>query len=250
MNPAFSVIFLTTLIGVGQGLFLALFSSQTYTMVGVLPTQPGSYYAVGGLLALGFLVTGLICSFFHLGHPERAWRAASQWRTSWLSREVIALPLAMGLIFVYALLNWVELDADLYGWGLPGQVALTVGSMGAAASLILFLCTGMIYAAIKFLQEWSTPFTVVNFFLLGSASGFTFAAAYASVAAPGMVEFYTGWPWWPFWHGLHPCSETLGSNGFPACNPPSGSVITMSSNVPWGSWVAPTTPANIFMDAV
>ena len=193
MNPAFSVIFLTTLIGVGQGLFLALFSSQTYTMVQVLPAQPGSYYAVGGLLALGFLVAGLILSFFHLGHPERAWRAATQWRTSWLSREVIALPLTMGLIFVYALLNWFEFDADLYGWGLPGQVALTVGTLGAAANLALFLCTGMVYAAIKFLQEWASPLTVVNYFLLGSASGFTFAAAYASVAAPGMVEFYAGW---------------------------------------------------------
>jgi DMSO reductase anchor subunit len=193
MHPAFSVIFLTTLIGVGQGLFLALFSSQTYTLVNVLPAQPGSYYAVGGLLALAFLVAGLVLSFFHLGHPERAWRAASQWRTSWLSREIVALPLVMGLVFIYAVVNWLEIDADLYGWGLPGQVALTVGTLGAAANLVLFLCTGMVYAAVRFLQEWASPLTVVNYFLLGSASGFACAAAYAAAYAPAMVEFYAGW---------------------------------------------------------
>jgi DMSO reductase anchor subunit len=187
------VIFLTTLIGVGQGLFLALFSSQTYSIVNVLPQQPGSYYAFGGAIALAFLVGGLVASFFHLGHPERAWRAASKWRTSWLSREVIALPLVMGLVFLYAVVNWFELDADLYGWGMRGQVALTVGTLGAAAALGLFLCTSMIYGAIKFLQEWATPLTVVNFFLMGSASGFAFAAAYAAFMAPGVVEFYAGW---------------------------------------------------------
>ncbi|MDA8093855.1 MAG: dimethyl sulfoxide reductase anchor subunit [Betaproteobacteria bacterium] len=193
MNPAFSVIVLTTLIGVGQGLFLALFSSQAFTIVKVLPNQPNSYYALGGVIALCFLAGGLVASFFHLGHPERAWRAASQWRTSWLSREVIALPAVMGLVFLYALVNGVGLDANLYGWGLPDQVALTVGALGVAATLTLFLCTGMIYGAIKFLQEWATPLTVVNYFLLGSASGFTFAAAYAAFAAPKMVAFYAGW---------------------------------------------------------
>jgi len=193
MNPAFSVIFLTTLIGVGQGLFLALFSSQTYAMVGVLPMQPGSFYAVGGLFALAFLVAGLVASVFHLGHPERAWRAATQWRTSWLSREVIALPAAMGMVFLHVLVNWFGLDADLFGWGLPAQVPMLVGILAVVAVLALFLCTGMVYAAIKFLQEWATPLTVVNYFLLGSASGFTFAALYASVMAPALVEFFAGW---------------------------------------------------------
>lgn len=193
MHPAFSVIFLTTLIGVGQGLFLALFSSQTYTIVNVLPAQSGEYYALGGFIALAFLVGGLIASFFHLGHPERAWRAASQWRTSWLSREVLALPAVMGLVFIYAVVNWFGIDADLYGWGLPGQVSLSVGVLGVVATLALFLCTGMIYGAIKFLQEWATPLTVINYFLLGTASGFTFAVAYAAYQAPDLIPFYGGW---------------------------------------------------------
>ena len=193
MHPAFSVIFLTTLIGVGQGLFLALFSSQTYAVVNVLPSQPGSYYALGGGIALAFLVGGLIASFFHLGHPERAWRAATQWRTSWLSREVIVLPVVMGLIFLYAVINALGWDADLYGLGVAGQLPLSIGVLGVMAALFLFMCTGMIYACIKFLQEWATPMTPFNYFLLGSASGFSFAAAYAAVMAPALMPFYAGW---------------------------------------------------------
>jgi len=193
MHPAFSVIFLTTLLGVGQGLFLALFSSQAYSVVDVLPAQSGNFYALGGLIALIFLIGGLIASVFHLGHPERAWRAATQWRTSWLSREVIALPVAMGVIALYALVNWLGIDADLYGLGVPGQVALSVGAFGVIATLALFVCTAMIYAAIKFLQEWASPLTVVNYFLLGTASGFGFATAYAAVAAPDLTPFYGGW---------------------------------------------------------
>ncbi|MGB5678459.1 MAG: sulfite dehydrogenase subunit SoeC, partial [Gammaproteobacteria bacterium] len=89
MHPAFSVIFLTTLIGVGQGLFLALYTGQLYSVVNVLPVQDSdSFYGLGSLLALVFLVGGLIASVFHLGRPERAWRTATQWRSSWLSREV------------------------------------------------------------------------------------------------------------------------------------------------------------------
>jgi len=193
MHPAFSVILLTTLLGVGQGLFLALFSSQAYSVVDVLPAQPGNFYALGGLIALIFLIGGLIASVFHLGHPERAWRAAAMWRTSWLSREVIALPITMGAIALYALVNWLGIDADLYGLGLPGQVALSVGVFGVIATIALYACTAMIYAAIKFLQEWASPLTLANYFLLGTASGFSFATAFAAVAAPDLTPFYGGW---------------------------------------------------------
>ena len=75
MRPALSVILLTTLIGVGQGLFLALFGAQSHALAGLLPRGDGrAFYALGSAVALAFLVAGLIASFFHLGRPERAWR--------------------------------------------------------------------------------------------------------------------------------------------------------------------------------
>lgn len=193
MHPAFSVIFLTTLIGAGQGLFLALYSSQVYGAVNMLPLHSGWFYGMAAVLALVLLVGGLIASFFHLGHPERAWRAASQWRTSWLSREVIALPLTMGLIVLYALANLLGAEVAVFDSDFPVQVQLLTGSVAVVATLSLYLCTGMIYAGIKFLQEWATPLTPLNYFLLGTASGFSLAAVIAVLYAPDLLEFYAGW---------------------------------------------------------
>lgn len=196
MHPAFSVIFLTTLIGVGQGMFLALFSGQTYSAVELLPTSNSTkFYATGAAIALLFLIGGLIASFFHLGHPERAWRAASQWRTSWLSREVIALPLLMFLVFVYAVMHYFEWDTVLFtnAKGARLQLTLVVATFGMLATFALFICTGMIYACLKFLQEWHSPLTVINYILLGTASGFALTTAFASINAPELVNFYGVW---------------------------------------------------------
>src|ERR1700704_361643 len=109
MRPALSVLLLTTLIGAGQGLFLALFTVEVCALAGFLPPQEGHrFYAHGSLLALVLLVAGLVASFFHLGRPERAWRAAAMWRTSWLSREVIVLPAFMGLVFLFGIAHLAQ----------------------------------------------------------------------------------------------------------------------------------------------
>lgn len=195
MKPAFSVIFLTTLIGAGQGLFLALFTHQSYALFGLLPLQADSFYGYGSLLALLFLTGGLAASFFHLGHPARAWRSVTQWRTSWLSREVIVLPAFMGAVLFYGAVHLLGIKPVLAT--LPGGLALDLGiALGAAGMLLafaLFVCTAMIYACLRFLREWHSPLTVVNYTLLGSASGFTLAAAFSAVAAPSQAGFFGGW---------------------------------------------------------
>jgi DMSO reductase anchor subunit len=193
MHPAFSVIFLTTLIGAGQGLFLALYTSESYSVVGLLPKQSHTFYAMGGAIALLLLIAGLIASVFHLGRPERAWRAASQWRTSWLSREVIALPVVMGLISIYTVVHLFEWNPVFHSYGFGDQITLIVGGLTSTAIFILFLCTGMIYAAIRFLKEWANPLTIINFTLFGGASGFMLATAYSSFYAPELVNFFGGW---------------------------------------------------------
>ncbi|MDH5473608.1 MAG: dimethyl sulfoxide reductase anchor subunit [Gammaproteobacteria bacterium] len=196
MHPAFSVIFLTTLIGVGQGLFLALFTGQSYAAAQFLPAQNGTgFFAMGSLIALLFLIGGLISSIFHLGHPERAWRAATKWRTSWLSREVIALPLVMLFVFAYGVMHYMNWDMVIFvtSTGVKFNLSLLVGAIGSATVFILFLCTAMIYAAIKFLQEWSSPLTIVNYLLLGTASGFTLATAFSLYTAPELVDFFGVW---------------------------------------------------------
>ncbi len=196
MHPAFSVIFLTTLIGIGQGLFLALFTGQVYSLAQLLPAQESqNFYALGGFVALVFLAGGLLASFFHLGHPERAWRAVTQWRTSWLSREVIVLPVFMGLVFLYVLIHFFGWTQPLFtvSDALPVDLSLIVGFLASIAAFVLFLSTAMIYASLKFLKEWYTPLTVVNFTFLGLASGFMFAAAFSAYEGIDLVAFFGTW---------------------------------------------------------
>ncbi|MHB8743699.1 MAG: dimethyl sulfoxide reductase anchor subunit family protein [Sulfuricaulis sp.] len=195
MQPAFSVIFLTTLIGTGQGFFIALYTAQAYSVVELLPSQPNSFYTLGSVIAVVFLVAGLVASFFHLGHPERAWRSAARWRTSWLSREVIVLPGLMGAVAVYGLVHYFGWNLSTIGiaTSVDGDLSLIVGAGGVALAFLLFLCTGMIYACIKFLQEWATWLTVVNYTLFGMSSGFLLATAYAAFRAPELMDFYGAW---------------------------------------------------------
>ncbi|MCW9024791.1 MAG: dimethyl sulfoxide reductase anchor subunit [Gammaproteobacteria bacterium] len=196
MHPAFSVIFLTTLIGVGQGLFLAVFTGQSYSTVELLPAEDSvRFYGTGAIIALVFLIGGLIASIFHLGRPERAWRAATRWRTSWLSREVIILPIVMLLVFIYGIMHYFNLDKVITTseTGFVLHLSLVIGALGSLATFALFLCTGMIYAAIKFLQEWASPLTVINYLLLGTMSGFTLATAFASYSAPALMNFFGIW---------------------------------------------------------
>jgi sulfite dehydrogenase (quinone) subunit SoeC len=196
MKPPFSVIFLTTLIGVAQGLFLALFASQLYGFFDLLPAQDSrSFYAIGSIVALAFLSAGLFASFFHLGHPERAWRSAAMWRTSWLSREVIVLPAFMGTVFLYGAAHWFNITTPVIELSGSHQVDITLilGAVGTFLCFALFLCTGMIYASLRFMQEWHTPLTPLNFTLLGGASGFLMASVFASYAAPELIGFFAGW---------------------------------------------------------
>jgi sulfite dehydrogenase (quinone) subunit SoeC len=196
MRPALSVLLLTTLIGAGQGLFLALFTVQVYALVGLLPqADHRTFYAAGGAIALALLGAGLIASFFHLGRPERAWRSAAQWRSSWLSREVIVLPAFMVMVALYALAHamaWTPEIARSPG-GVPIDASVVLGALGSVLAFALFVCTAMIYACLRFLAEWHTPLTLVNYVLLGGASGFTLAAALASLAIPDLVGFLSGW---------------------------------------------------------
>ena len=196
MHPALSVILLTTLIGVGQGLYLALYTGQLYSLANLLEQQDSqTFYAVGSALALAFLTAGLVASFFHLGHPERAWRSIARWRTSWLSREVIVLPVVMLLVFLYGLVHYLEWTTPLFTVAdtLPVDATLIIGALATLATFALFICTGMIYASIRFLQEWHSALTVINFTLLGGASGFMLAAAFSAFIGVHLIGFYGTW---------------------------------------------------------
>lgn len=195
MKPAYSVVFLTTLIGAAQGLFLALFTHQLYALFGLLPMQSDAFYGYGSVLVLLLLGGGLFASFFHLGRPERAWRAASQWRTSWLSREVIVLPAFMGVAFLFGVVHLMGYRPEVVTLpsGLLIDLSIVIGGIGTLLAFALFVCTAMIYACLRFLREWHSPLTVINYILMGGSSGFILASFYASYAAPDQADFFAGW---------------------------------------------------------
>jgi DMSO reductase anchor subunit len=155
MRPQLSIILFTTLVGMAQGLlfFIALLNIEA-------PILSAPFVAILALpVSFVLLTLGLIASFFHLGHPERAWRAAMMWRTSWLSREVIALPAVM------------LLTAMTFFFITAGMVPVWLWAALLISTLVLWICTAKIYQCIRFIQEWSHPSTLSNFILLGLTSG-------------------------------------------------------------------------------
>jgi DMSO reductase anchor subunit len=155
MRPQLSIILFTTLAGMAQGLlfFIALLNIEA-------PVLSAPFIAILALpVSFVLLTLGLVASFFHLGHPERAWRAAMMWRTSWLSREVIALPAVMAL------------TAITFFFVISGMVPAWLWAALLISTLALWICTAKIYQCIRFIQEWSHPSTLSNFILLGLTSG-------------------------------------------------------------------------------
>ena len=199
MKPAFSVIFLTTLIGAAQGLFLALFTHQSYALFGLLPMQSDEFYGLGSALSFLLLCGGLFAAVFHLGKPiymiTRAWRGILQWRTSWMSRELIALPAFMGIVFLFGVSHLAGFRPVLVTLpsGQPIDLSFVLGVVGTLLAFALFVCTAMIYACLRFLREWNSPLTVINYILMGGSSGFILAAFYSASAAPDQADFFAGW---------------------------------------------------------
>jgi DMSO reductase anchor subunit len=146
MHPAPSVILFTTLSGFGFGLIFWL-------CLGFGTASGWSAFwlcFICGALA----VIGLSASTFHLGHPERALKAFTQWRSSWLSREGVVSVVTLLAFGLYTLL-WVFADTRLalLGWITAALAALTV------------FCTAMIYTQLKTIPRWNTALTPLKFML-------------------------------------------------------------------------------------
>ena len=142
MHPAYSVIIFTTASGAGYGLLCLLGLAVAFGM----DTPARWFLPVALTLSLGLVSVGLLSSTFHLGRPERAWRAFSQWRSSWLSREGVAAVVT----FAPAGLLWLF---SLFG-ALPPALAVLCGLAAAILAAVTVYCTAMIYASLKTIRQW------------------------------------------------------------------------------------------------
>jgi DMSO reductase anchor subunit len=178
MHPAPSVIFFSTFSGMGFGLLIFLGLG--------MPASTGLnafiFFTIAYLLAVG----GLISSTFHLGHPERALKAFTQWRTSWLSREAWCAVTALVLMALYGA-GLVFFDSR---WSI-------LGILGALASLGTVFTTSMIYGQLKTIPRWNSPLTPANFISLCLAGGALLAGqttvATVLLAVAGGVQIVAWW---------------------------------------------------------
>jgi sulfite dehydrogenase (quinone) subunit SoeC len=169
LHPAYSVIAFSTVSGAGYGLLaLAALAGASH--------GPASSFAFGALVmatGLGMVTVGLLASMFHLGHPERAWRAISQWRSSWLSREG-AMALAT---YVPALVfGWLWLDP-----GTSPAALRIVGLVLALMCALTIVCTAMIYVSLATIPQWRQPLVLPIYLVMALATG---AAMLLAIAAP------------------------------------------------------------------
>jgi DMSO reductase anchor subunit len=191
MRPAYSIVFFTTATGAGYGLLALL---GLLAALGAIP--PDFWLGLVGLgLALTLISAGLLSSAAHLGRPERAWRALSQWRSSWLSREAVA-----------AVATYVPAGLLAAGWVVLGRTdgwvaaAGILAALGAAATVS---ATGMIYASLKPVAQWHGPFTVPGYLIYAAMTGALLLNALLKglVLAPawlpalGLAATLLGWAW-------------------------------------------------------
>lgn len=162
MHPAPSLILFTVLSGAGFGLMVWLGLGLR------APTGLAAIILFG--LAYTLSGAGLIAAAFHLGHPERALKAFTQWRSSWLSREAVLSSATMALMAPHAASSaFAATPLPLFGW------------LGAAFALVTIFATAMIYAQIKAVprwHHWSTP----PVFVLAALAGGALLAAQATLA--------------------------------------------------------------------
>lgn len=209
MHPAFSVLLFTTLSGAGYGLL-------AWTMLLLAFERPGALMGSTPLMFLGLIgaatllfTAGLLSSLGHLGQPQRAWRAFSQWRSSWLSREGV---LAVAVYVPVVLLCWwlsAPLRGEATGAGLPDEARWAIRAAALLALATVF-STAMIYASLKPVPAWRhglVPPVYLGFallcglllMLLGQrlAGGVAVSQllAVASVLAVGLALLKLGY-WW------------------------------------------------------
>lgn len=181
MRPTFSIIFFTVASGAGYGLWIL--AGWLILLAPRLAQDHNAWTAndlVCAALCAGFLLVsaGLVSSLAHLGQPQRAWRALSQWRSSWLSREGVAALLcylpAGAMLLACILGSWTSADAihaNSTNWLLRTAGSRGAGAVLALMAIITLFCTANIYACLKPIRAWHNRFVVPGYLLLGVYSG-------------------------------------------------------------------------------
>lgn len=169
MHPALSVIFFTSVSGIGYGLLFLTGLAFAIDPFGFDPVVVGLALALGAACA----AAGLTSSTLHLGQPQRAWRAFSQWRSSWLSREGVASLICFVPAFALGALVWRHGQPTALPWlgaAAAAGLRLTGVALAACAALTVF-CTARIYTSLKTIAAWHNAFVLPGYLLFALLGG-------------------------------------------------------------------------------
>ena len=167
MHPSKSIIFFTVFSGTGYGILLCL----SYLAILTDINFDNNFKLLLMITSFVFISSGLLSSTLHLGHPERAWRSFSQWKSSWLSREGLAAIITFLPLIIFYLL-WY-LDNFFYIYFLHSTSILCI---------ITIYCTGQMYATLKTIPAWNnilvTPIYTINAICMGALTVYCFTRFY------------------------------------------------------------------------
>ncbi len=167
MRPTFAIIFFTVVSGCGFGLLfvtalLCLFAPQSATF---------SIARIAVPAGMMFAAMGLASSLLHLGQPQRAWRALSQWRSSWLSREGVASILAFVPALALAYIVWFDQST---------RFVRGISIVLAIMAFVTVVCTARIYTSLKTIRAWHNAWVLPGYLVFAGSGG---ACALATIAA-------------------------------------------------------------------
>ena len=110
-----------------------------------------SFIAVGSLLLAAATI-----STFHLGAPQHALYALVNWRSSWLSREIIMLGVTSGLVALGALVSLVATAETSL------EARSAIGLLVAVAGVVLVATMVRLYT-VRTIPEWRALTTAAQF---------------------------------------------------------------------------------------
>ena len=171
-----SLVFFTLLMQSSVGLCLGL----NFLEIGqfVLLPESSLFFKAGWLLAFLLATTGLASSFFHLKVPLHAWRAMSNLKTSWLSREILCASIyTFSMLFVASVLHFAVLESFIF---VIKWLALFTG-------LAMIFCMGSAYH-LRTVIFWYSAQTIATFYATAAILGLLIFAILESTFLPDSVD--------------------------------------------------------------
>ncbi|MEI6891153.1 MAG: DmsC/YnfH family molybdoenzyme membrane anchor subunit [Pontiella sp.] len=192
-HPHTPLIVMTVLTQLGFGGFCTVFIIDLIRTFFFQSAEAGTMLGWLAPTLMGIIVLSLGASTLHLGRPVYAGRALKNWKTSWLSREVLALSAFAGAAMVYSIFLFVT---EAFQWLEPAQlggstVRLLLGFGTVVCGMAGIYCSSMLYR-VPARPAWNSIKTTIDFFdvsaILGPAA-FILASTLALLILGESVPF-------------------------------------------------------------